>query len=217
MISLIYPVGNAVVTQGFGENPADYACFGQAGHNGLDFGVGIGTPVKAAADGVFLRYGVDSTGYGKYVMIQHEGGWVTLYGHLSRAVSFHEVRAGDVIGYSGCTGNSTGPHLHFELRSPVKQAGYPQNAVDPSAYFVAVEKPEADPGPVRQADGEKPRVQVSSLNLRLKPSRKALTVGSLCKGTPVDVAGEPVEEGGITWLPVRLWVAAGLDGERYVK
>ena len=98
-------------------------------HTGLDTVLPQGAPVLAADDGVVVLVGSGSTGYGNYVVIQHAGGLTTLYGHLNRAL----VKAGDVvqqaqpIGQEGSTGNSTGPHLHFELRidgRPVDPAPY---------------------------------------------------------------------------------------------
>lgn len=84
-------------------------------HEGLDFGAGYGSPVRAAFDGVVVFASWDS-GYGKQIRIRHSGGIVTTYSHLSRfVVTGGRVSAGDVIGKIGSTGNSTGPHLHFEV------------------------------------------------------------------------------------------------------
>jgi len=86
-------------------------------HHGVDLGVPIGTPVVAMTAGRVTLAGARS-GYGLAVMIDHGGGWVTLYGHLSRVdVSVgDEVGAGQQVGLSGNTGLSTAPHLHFEVR-----------------------------------------------------------------------------------------------------
>ena len=90
------------------------------GHNGIDFGASIGTPIKAAGDGVILGTGnTDTTrgcySFGKWVLIKHNNGLDTIYGHLSKisVLQGQNVSAGDVIGYSGETGYATGPHLHF--------------------------------------------------------------------------------------------------------
>ena len=93
-------------------------------HAGIDIGVSYGTPIHAAADGVVIStswYG----GYGNLVMIDNGSGIVTLYGHnQSFAVSAGQaVTRGQVIAYAGSTGNSTGPHCHFEVRVN----GVPQN------------------------------------------------------------------------------------------
>ena len=86
-------------------------------HPGIDIAPGYGTPIEAAKDGVVAFAGWMS-GYGNFVIIDHGGGFATAYGHQSRlAVSDGQVvSAGQVIGYVGSTGFSTGPHLHFEIR-----------------------------------------------------------------------------------------------------
>jgi murein DD-endopeptidase MepM/ murein hydrolase activator NlpD len=97
-------------------------------HPGIDIGVPTGTPIHAAGSGTVLWCGWMS-GYGNLVMIDHHNGLATLYGHQSRiAVSCNQqVSTGDTIGYVGCTGFCTGPHLHFEVRlngTPVDPLGY---------------------------------------------------------------------------------------------
>jgi murein DD-endopeptidase MepM/ murein hydrolase activator NlpD len=86
-------------------------------HAGVDFGAGAGTPIVAADDGVVVSAGWLG-GYGNAVIIDHTGGVATLYGHQSRlaVTSGASVSRGQVIGYVGSTGMSTGPHLHFEVR-----------------------------------------------------------------------------------------------------
>jgi hypothetical protein len=86
-------------------------------HNGLDLAAPQGTEVYAAGEGVVIEASQNSV-YGKYVVIQHDGGWTSLYGHLSSiAVGLRApVKKGILVGRVGSTGLSTGPHLHFELR-----------------------------------------------------------------------------------------------------
>jgi len=86
-------------------------------HSGIDIGADYGVPIHAAASGVVIEAGWIG-GYGNTVMIEHGSGIVTLYGHNeSLAVSVGQsVNQGDVIAYCGSTGNSTGPHCHFEVR-----------------------------------------------------------------------------------------------------
>jgi len=86
-------------------------------HAGVDFGAPSGTPIVAAAAGTVVSAGWQG-GYGNAVIIDHGGGEATLYGHQSRLAvsSGGSVRRGQIIGYVGSTGMSTGPHLHFELR-----------------------------------------------------------------------------------------------------
>jgi len=98
-------------------------------HSGLDIATDAGTPIVAAAPG-YVAWARTGNSYGNYVMIIHANGYATLYAHMSSmAVSSDEyVSRGDVIGYEGSTGFSTGPHLHFEIR----ENGIP---VDPQLYL----------------------------------------------------------------------------------
>ncbi|MDR1107931.1 MAG: M23 family metallopeptidase [Spirochaetaceae bacterium] len=86
-------------------------------HEGLDLAAPEGTEVFAARDGEVTELGEDPI-YGKYIILRHGDNWVSLYGHLSafRTARQSRVRAGALIGLVGTTGQSTGPHLHFELR-----------------------------------------------------------------------------------------------------
>ena len=136
--TLLYPLKNVPLLSGnFGELRATHL------HTGLDFKTGgrEGLPVICVKDGVVARVKVSATGYGNALYLEHEGGITTVYGHLSRFVpritkvvrniqynkesfevdenmSGYELRfrAGDTIAYSGNTGSSGGPHLHFEVR-----------------------------------------------------------------------------------------------------
>jgi murein DD-endopeptidase MepM/ murein hydrolase activator NlpD len=97
-------------------------------HEGIDIGVGYGTPIHAAAGGTVIYCGWEE-GYGNFVVIDHGGNLATAYGHQSQiAVTCgQQVSQGDVIGYVGCTGHCFGPHLHFEVRvngNPVDPLGY---------------------------------------------------------------------------------------------
>jgi murein DD-endopeptidase MepM/ murein hydrolase activator NlpD len=85
-------------------------------HQGVDFGAAYGTPIHAAADGV-VSFAGRHGGHGNFVQLRHAGGIGTGYAHMSRIVARvgERVRQGEVIGYVGSTGLSTGPHLHYEL------------------------------------------------------------------------------------------------------
>jgi murein DD-endopeptidase MepM/ murein hydrolase activator NlpD len=100
-------------------------------HQGIDYGVPVGTAVTAPAPGVVIFAGVQS-GFGNVVQVDHGGGAVSTYGHLSQIlVSVGQaVAAGDLLGMSGATGTVTGPNLHFQ----VDMAGVP---VDPSAWLAS--------------------------------------------------------------------------------
>ena len=103
------------VTSGFGERFHPILGYRRM-HAGLDLGAAYGSPIHAAADGRVVSAGWHG-GYGQMVEIAHAGGIATMYGHMSRiaAVSGSYVRQGEVIGYVGSTGLSTGPHLHYEV------------------------------------------------------------------------------------------------------
>lgn len=107
---------SGVVTSSYG--PRIHPIKGQVGfHTGVDIGAGYGTPIKAAASGTVVVAGWVS-GYGKTVIIDHGNGEQTLYGHTSsyNVSAGQTVKQGEVIAHVGSTGNSTGPHLHWEIR-----------------------------------------------------------------------------------------------------
>jgi murein DD-endopeptidase MepM/ murein hydrolase activator NlpD len=122
------------VSQAFGVNPTAYAAYGLPYHNGVDFAVITGTPVVAAAPGRVAKVQHDVGGYGLHVVLDCEKQgkkFRVIYAHLSdNAVHVSEqVTEGQIIGKSGNTGNSTGPHLHFEVR--------PEDASKPGSYVPA--------------------------------------------------------------------------------
>ncbi len=99
-------------------------------HAGLDFAAPVGTPIYATSDGVVQIAGFNTDGYGNKVVINHGYGYQTLYGHMVRVKvrAGQTVKRGEVIGYVGSTGKSTGPHCHYEV---IKRGG----KVDPVYYF----------------------------------------------------------------------------------
>jgi murein DD-endopeptidase MepM/ murein hydrolase activator NlpD len=88
-------------------------------HPGIDIAAGTGAPIYASDTGVVVFAGLSLYGYGNLVIIDHGNGWQTAYGHLSQitVVCGGAIYQGQVLGLAGSTGNSTGPHLHFEMRS----------------------------------------------------------------------------------------------------
>ncbi len=112
------PVAFTRISSGFGTRVHPVSGYTRA-HKGIDFAAPSGTPVKAAADGT-VELAKYSGGYGNLVVIKHWSNISTAYGHMSRFASGlrkgQKVRQGDVIGYVGSTGVSTGPHLHYEFR-----------------------------------------------------------------------------------------------------
>lgn len=112
---LIMPVVGGRVTSGFGMRRHPVLGYSRL-HAGIDFGAAYGSPIYAVSDGRVSFSGWHG-GHGNYVRLEHGGGFGTGYGHMSRiaVASGTSVRAGQVIGYVGSTGLSTGPHLHYEL------------------------------------------------------------------------------------------------------
>lgn len=122
----IWPINQGSVTQRFG--PCDFWFVSPYGgyphfHTGIDMSEPEGLPVMAADDGVVILAGASAVngvlvGYGNYVVIAHADGLTTLYGHMQRlnTKTGDKVNQGQIIGFEGSTGNSTGAHLHFELR-----------------------------------------------------------------------------------------------------
>ncbi len=120
---LHWPLDSVKITQKFGNTAfAKAGAYSGKGHNGIDFRASTGTPIKAALTGVIVGTGNTDAqkgcySYGKWVLIRHPNGLSTLYGHLSsiNVTPGSSVETGDIIGYSGNTGYSTGPHLHFTV------------------------------------------------------------------------------------------------------
>ncbi len=136
------PVETAALTSGFGMrwHPV---IGGRRAHKGVDLGAAWGTPVYASADGIVSRADWFSS-YGLYVSIEHGGDIETRYGHMSRLVAYagENVKKGDLIGYVGSTGRSTGPHLHYEVRiagTAVNPIPYLQNGAYKPATLAQAE------------------------------------------------------------------------------
>lgn len=104
-----WPVNGGYISDHFG---------GERNHKGMDIAAPTGTEIYAAESGTVYRAGWNSGGYGNYVIIDHPDGYRTLYGHASSVVAYEgqEVEKGQLIAYVGSTGDSTGPHCHFEVR-----------------------------------------------------------------------------------------------------
>jgi len=111
------PISGARITSGFGMRRHPLLGYNKL-HTGIDFGAARGTPIKAAGDGVVVHAGWRGS-YGRTVVIKHAKKYSTLYAHMSKTARLkkgQKVRQGQVIGYVGTTGRSTGPHLHYEVR-----------------------------------------------------------------------------------------------------
>lgn len=188
-MKLLYPIPfGAVTTQTFADHvnvaKSKGWCYrpgncpsGIYYYGGHDWAIPIGTPVKAAASGT-AEAKIETRGYGIHVRITHPGGYVTIYGHLSKAsvpVSGKKVNAGDVIGYSGSTGFSSGPHLHFELRKD----GVPIDPIPLLTFDSPVqddsEAPEQHPQP-QQPPHQDGGVQIGDFQLPVIPKHHSAVV-----------------------------------------
>ncbi len=127
----LWPV-QGVVTSSFGERQDPFR--GESAfHMGIDIATDLGDPVRATANGTVTKAGI-GTGYGREIVIDHGYGIETLYAHLSgfAVTAGQDVSRGDIIGYVGSSGRSTGPHLHYEVRIhdiPVNPHKYLRNTV----------------------------------------------------------------------------------------
>ena len=115
------------ITDGFGERLDPFSGEG-AFHTGVDVGADYGAPVHVTADGMVLDAG-EHSGYGRVVIVDHGFGLTTWYAHLSSyaVIAGTRVKRGEVIGYTGISGRSTGPHVHYEVRmnnAPVNPRHY---------------------------------------------------------------------------------------------
>jgi len=117
---LSWPLDNVFVTQEFGRTSSSGRLYSSGTHNGVDFRASVGTRVKASLSGEVLAVNhqvATLCQYGKWVLIRHNNGLTTLYAHLSsvNVSTGQAVSTGDIVGYSGNTGYSLGPHLHFTV------------------------------------------------------------------------------------------------------
>lgn len=130
------PAGDARRTQDFGENPASYKPYGLKGHEGVDWSMEEGTPVQTMAGGVVENVGSGGA-YGNYVSVRHPDGNLSYYAHLSDPYVGQGdlVNYGTVVGESGNTGNSTGPHLHASIRPDGSTAGPYKGFANPDNYI----------------------------------------------------------------------------------
>src|SRR3989344_5187945 len=117
-----WPLDNVFITQYFGKTIDSARLYKSGTHNGIDFRASRGTPVKATLDGTVVGIGNTDAqngcySYGKWILISHPNGLSTLYAHLDliKVSQGQSVQTGNIIGYSGNTGYSTGPHLHITV------------------------------------------------------------------------------------------------------
>jgi murein DD-endopeptidase MepM/ murein hydrolase activator NlpD len=122
--ALAHPMPGAAVTSCYGMRWGSL-------HAGIDLAGPVDTPIRAVADGTVESAGWVQAGYGISVLVGHRSGYLTHYGHMNRAAvgPGEKVKAGQVIGYEGSTGDSTGPHLHFEVHRGA------WNPIDPAPWM----------------------------------------------------------------------------------
>jgi len=192
-MELHYPLEKQYpLTQAFGITPwsAAYQPYGLAGHSGVDIGCPAGTLVLAADDGTVERTDQAAGGYGLHVILRHSWG-ISLYAHLEGlfAQTGTTVRRGQPIARSGSSGNSTGLHLHFEIRpdGEVQDNGY-NGAVDPLPFIPGVDG--ISPAEANPAGAGWTVTADIGLNLRRAPSLDGGRLGVLLEGTPVVVSAE---------------------------
>lgn len=128
------------VTQKFGVKNSAYRL---GFHPGTDYAAAVGTPIKATADGTSRYYAGNNGGYGNVVALIRPNGDVVWHSHLSRSGKSGKVKKGDIIGYTGNTGWTTGPHAHIEYR--VK--GSQNNVIDFEKWLKAHPEVKAKPAP----------------------------------------------------------------------
>ncbi len=119
---LSWPLDDIYITQVFGKTVDSKRLYTSGSHGGVDFRASIGTPVKAMADGMVFGVGNTDdtcvgTSFGKWIFIKYDNGLASAFGHLSLIKTFTgaKVARGDIVGYSGNTGHTTGPHLHVSV------------------------------------------------------------------------------------------------------
>lgn len=161
-------------------------------HNGLDLKVNIGDTIVAAFDGKVRIVKYERRGYGKYVVIRHDNGLETVYGHLSKQLVEENqlVKAGEVIGLGGNTGRSTGSHLHFETRflgiaiNPIYMFDFPKQDIvaDTYTFRKAKDVKRAGSHDTQVADGTIRYHKVKSGDTLSRIAKlRGVSVSTLCK------------------------------------
>lgn len=207
-----YPLKNYIVTQKFGETITD-----PLGHTGIDLWQPTGTPVYAAEGGDVVCAGVinnlyGNKDYGRCILINHRNGYYTFYAHLDKILVQQgmSVLAGTEIGTVGSTGNVTGEHLHFEVRT---------NPVWNRANFI---NPELVCGPLTNKPNviqtpnmpnitlpnldntQNVKISADLVNIRDAAGYSGKVIGELKKGTKLKIVGKKEIKNNLTWYPIQL-------------
>ena len=224
-ISVVCPIHTTyVVTQKFGENPQDYQKFGFAAHPGKDLADPSGTPIYPAAPGKVTAVLYEPGGYGNYIILNH-GLFQTLYAHMAEKALVQVgmvVDTSTMIGRVGSSGNSTGPHLHFEIIVPGAEKNSYKGRVDPDLYLQVEPTTQEQAVPVVQGQPKyiAQVVGVAGVRVRNEPStaNDKSIVTTLPAGLVVGVYSEK-QDGVNTWacLGVGLYCAKLYDGYQYLQ
>lgn len=203
--------GSYGISQGFGKTEYN------DNHTGIDYLTPAGTPVLASEKGTVIYAGWRNGGYGYCVFIQHPDGNISIYEHLQKDIPVtvgETVRRSQVIGYSGSTGNSTGPHLHFEVRDASGKAINPMtilhSSIEPSTGGTT--KPEAVKPALKGADALGNKVEVIC-TLGAKGWNNDFTRYEIFpQGTKLTYTGQKKEHNGYQYCqcypePQKFWVA----------
>ncbi|WP_229807850.1 M23 family metallopeptidase [Asticcacaulis endophyticus] len=183
---LATPVDGARTSSGFGVRRHPVLGFMKM-HTGVDFAAGSGTPIVAAGDGV-VQDAKWWGGYGRWVRVRHTGDWQTGYAHMSRIAvqPGQRVKQGQIIGYVGSTGRSTGPHLHFEVwykNRPIN----PKDAKVPQGTILGGKELQAFMARKREID-----TMIAMADIKRGDEKQALAMNSPAKSAPVAAAPTPV-------------------------
>lgn len=212
--------GEYPITQRFGETITD-----PKGHTGIDYGCPCGTPILASAAGQVFFAGWKNGGYGYCVFLLHADGNTTIYEHLLNPIPVtvgERVEQGAIIGYSGSTGNSTGPHLHFEVRGKDGKAFDPMTlplmSVDDAAALKQQKPAECCLKAADQLNEDVKIVAPAGAWGWAQDFSRRNTVFQC--GTPLHFTGKTTERLGYTYCevypePMKFWVAVH-DGETQI-
>lgn len=205
-----YPLKNYIVTQKFGETITD-----SQGHTGIDLWQPKGTPVYAAEGGDIISAGIinnmyGNKNYGKCILINHHNGYYTFYAHLDNILVQQgmSILAGAQIGTVGDTGNVTGEHLHFEVRTnPIWNR---KNFINPELLCgPAIDQPNIIQIPnmpeIPDLDNTvNVKISANLVNMRDEPGYSGKVITELKKGTKLKIVGNKIIKNNLTWYPVQL-------------
>ena len=207
--------GSYGISQRFGETATN-----PNGHTGIDYLCPLATPVLASESGTVIFAGWKNGGYGYCVYIKHPDGNTTVYEHLLSTIPVkagQHVERSQVIGYSGTTGNSTGPHLHFEALDPSGKPFDPMLLPLHTSIEPAADAPHGTVPALKDADelGRQVEVVAPAGAKAWFPNFQGYDV--FAKGTKLTYTGETCERFGYTYCecypePQKYWVAVH-DGD----